>query len=84
VSYESGRVTLGSDNVLVVYSDGVTDATNSYDEPFGVDRLIAVIEANRELPSEALVDAILKAVAAHAAETPQFDDLTVVALKRTV
>ena len=69
-------------DVLVVYSDGITDATTADDEPFGEERLRSVIVDEHGAPARAIVTAIVDAVTAHAGDAPQFDDLTVLVVKR--
>ena len=83
VSYEQEKIMLEPGAVVVVYSDGITDATNTSDEAFGEERLSSLIERHRDASSARLVEVIVGAVAAHAGESPQLDDLTVVAIKRT-
>ena len=69
-------------DVLVVYSDGVPDATTEADVQFGDDALAPLIVENRDKSAGAIVETILAAVNAHAGDAPQFDDLTVVVVKR--
>jgi serine phosphatase RsbU (regulator of sigma subunit) len=83
MTYEQETVALKPGDVVVVFSDGVPDATNAADEEFTAKRLEAVLAENRDKPAAALVDAIIDAVNAHAGNAPQFDDLTVVVVKRT-
>lgn len=83
IQYERNEIELGAGAVFVIYSDGVTDATNAGNEAFGVARLVATIEASRSGSAVEIVDAIVAAVDAHAGGEPQFDDVTVVVLKRS-
>jgi sigma-B regulation protein RsbU (phosphoserine phosphatase) len=76
-------VALKPGDVLVVYSDGVTDATNENDEEFGIDRLKSSIEKHRNLPAAALIEAIFADVKMHEGKADQFDDLTIVVVRRT-
>ena len=80
--FERREVALGPGDLVVIYSDGITDATNAAQEPFGIERLIDVIERNRDKPSAALIESIFEAVGGHAGDTEQFDDLTLVVVKR--
>jgi serine phosphatase RsbU (regulator of sigma subunit) len=62
-------------DILVVYSDGVTEARNSSGEFFGEERLLAAVQASASLPANLLVKAI--AAAAHSfGGKEQDDDLT--------
>jgi phosphoserine phosphatase RsbU/P len=71
------HVTLKPGDVLVLYTDGVVEATNARDEPFDSTRLIDVVRANRHLPAGPLVGAIESAVQDFSGGLPT-DDLTVV------
>ena len=69
-------------DLLVLYSDGITEAENPAGEPFeesGLERFIAA--RGRETPAT-LAPAILLAVEAHARDSRFTDDLTVLILKR--
>jgi len=83
IEYEQQTVGMQPDDVLVIYSDGVTDATTVADEPFGEEQLQSVIVDNRAKPAQAIVRAIVSAVENHAGNADQFDDVTVVVVKRS-
>lgn len=69
-------------DVCVLYTDGFTEAMNEKDELYGEDRLIHLIEQNRNLTAKELVNLILKEVNNFVAGYPQHDDMTIVILKR--
>lgn len=81
--YEEGSVTLAPGDLLVVFSDGMTEAFNAAWEEFGEERLFACIDAHAERDPEALVDAMLAAVHAFEGDALQSDDQTVFALRYT-
>jgi sigma-B regulation protein RsbU (phosphoserine phosphatase) len=81
--YTQETLSFAPGDVLVVYSDGVTDAINTSDEPFEADRLAAVVEQHLREPASIIVDQIVQAVAAYSKGAPQIDDITVVVVKRT-
>jgi sigma-B regulation protein RsbU (phosphoserine phosphatase) len=81
VELQSVRVDLNSGDVLVLYTDGVTEAINDKDEEFGEERLLRVIAENRGLPAEEILERILDAITAFAGERPQFDDITLMVLR---
>ena len=83
VSYEQRTVTFGPGNVLVIYSDGVTEAQNEKLEQFGVERLIETVMGSRERSSADIIDAIIKAATRFAGSQPQYDDMTLVVVRRT-
>jgi len=66
--FEQGSVRLDTGDCLVLYSDGIVQATNTTGEEFGEGRLMAVVRAHAEQTMEAIRDAILKAVNAFAAD----------------
>jgi serine phosphatase RsbU (regulator of sigma subunit) len=75
------EVTLEEGDILICYTDGVTEAINGAEEPFGVPRLIEVVEANHAASAPELVTAINGALLRFT-ERPPFDDLTLVVIKR--
>ncbi len=84
------QATLGEDEVvidpgdlLVCYTDGVTEAVNAADEPFGVSRLIEVVDAVRDCAAGEVLQAITDALLAFTEGKPPFDDVTLVVIKRT-
>jgi sigma-B regulation protein RsbU (phosphoserine phosphatase) len=81
--YNQETVPLSPGDVLVIYSDGVPDAATDADEPFGDARIESLIVENRNQPAAAIVETVFDAVNTHAGNTPQFDDLTMVVVKRT-
>jgi serine phosphatase RsbU (regulator of sigma subunit) len=70
-------------DVLVCYTDGITEATNGLEEPFGVPRLVNVVQSHRERSASAIIDAIMRSLLAFTGERPPFDDITLVVVKRT-
>jgi serine phosphatase RsbU (regulator of sigma subunit)/signal transduction protein with GAF and PtsI domain len=82
IELEEKQVTMQPGDVLVMYTDGVTDAFNADEEEFGITRLSEVIQrtANRD-PSD-IIAAINSEVMAFVGDMPQFDDFTLVVLKR--
>lgn len=70
-------------DVLVMYTDGVTDALDkSGDEEFGASRLTEVVQEYGAKTAQEITDEILRAVQDFAAGAPQFDDVTLVVVKR--
>ncbi len=75
------RVQLARRDVLVMFTDGITEAMNAQDEQFGEERLIECGFAHRRLSGQALCDRIVQAVDAYRGPTPQSDDITIVAIR---
>jgi PAS domain S-box-containing protein len=83
---EERRVFLCPGDVLVFYSDGVTEAENEGGEFFGTNRLIDLLRQNSAQPAASLAQTIVTAVDAFS-RGPRSDDLTIIvvkALPRTV
>jgi sigma-B regulation protein RsbU (phosphoserine phosphatase) len=81
-TFEEDVVHLNVGDLLVVYSDGITEAVNMDDEEFGDERLTRLLVERRGESAERLTDAIINAVTLHARGMPQGDDMTVVVVKR--
>ncbi|HSQ94040.1 MAG TPA: SpoIIE family protein phosphatase, partial [Methanoregula sp.] len=79
--YEERSVSLNRGDLLVLYTDGVTEAINSREEMFSEERLRALISEQRGLPAAELVAAIQQAVALFSGDAPQFDDITIMVLR---
>ena len=80
--YERDEISLDVGDLLIIYSDGIPDATNEFDHPFGEKRLVALTQELRERPAMGILDGIIEAVQEHEGGTEQLDDLTLVVLKR--
>jgi serine phosphatase RsbU (regulator of sigma subunit) len=79
--YETGRVTLASRDVTLLYTDGVTEATNLQLEEFGQERLAELVSQKPGLSSEGLVREIQLALQEFAGGQPLADDTTIVVCK---
>jgi sigma-B regulation protein RsbU (phosphoserine phosphatase) len=79
--YDQISLPIETGDLLLLYSDGVTDARNLAGEFFGAERLTDCLQTNRHLAPDALVSAIRNAVFAFAESDHLADDLTCVALK---
>jgi sigma-B regulation protein RsbU (phosphoserine phosphatase) len=76
--YEQAEVQLQAGDLLVLFTDGVSEAENLAQEEFGED---AVIEAARScggLPPTAMIQVLMERADAFAAGAPQHDDMTLV------
>lgn len=79
--YVEESAVLGKDEVLFLYTDGISEATNLSDELFSVARLIAALEANARESAERIAEATLEAVEGFVGEAPQSDDLTLLCFR---
>lgn len=80
--FQEGGTTLNTGDVIVMFSDGVTEATNAEGEDFGEERVIKLVRSMRDRSAADIVAAIQQAVAQFAHGLPQADDITVVVAKR--
>jgi sigma-B regulation protein RsbU (phosphoserine phosphatase) len=80
--YREGRTQLRAGDVLVVYSDGVTETQNQKGEEFGTVRLQEVVAENLDLTASGIRDKIEASLSAFAQGTPAVDDITLVIVKR--
>ena len=81
--YEEGTLELAKGELLLLFTDGVTEAINGSGELFADPRLHTVAHDCAALPAASLVDSVVDAVTAFAAGAPQEDDITVLALRYT-
>ena len=82
-SFEQETVALAPGDVLVIYSDGVTEAMDSAETEFGEEKLMEIAGSHLDEPASALIERIFEAVGKHAGDHPQSDDMTMVVVKRT-
>jgi phosphoserine phosphatase RsbU/P len=82
VEYEKAEIHLGPGDLVVLYTDGITEAANPTGDEFGLDRLQAVVQKYAQEPLVALAVAIETAVEVFVDGTPFGDDRTLVMLRR--
>ncbi len=81
-AYQQDNITLNPGDFLIGYTDGVTEAINHNDEEFGMERLEQVVLANKQAAVENLAAAVEKAVIEFSPAGKQFDDITIVVVRR--
>lgn len=84
LKYDTGCVDLAKEDLIVLYTDGITEARNSADEEYGTDRLLQCIKSNLSSKPEIIVNGILSDVKSFSGKTEQFDDQTLIVIKRSV
>ncbi len=82
-SYRQAATTLAPGDLLLVFTDGVTEAANPAGEEFGEARLERILRERAGSSVESLCESIVEAVHAFEAGLPQLDDITVVAARAT-
>jgi serine phosphatase RsbU (regulator of sigma subunit) len=82
--YVSGSFELNPGDVLLVYSDGITESENSQGEEFGYTRLEEQLRGGHAGDANAVLFSVLGAVQDFAAASPLIDDMSVAVVRRTV
>ncbi|OGB62139.1 MAG: hypothetical protein A2Y94_12960 [Caldithrix sp. RBG_13_44_9] len=80
--YTEERLTLNRGDLLLLYSDGITEAMNEHEEEFGEQRLAKTVQKHISEPAESIIDHILGSVRQHSTTIPQMDDMTLLVVKR--
>ena len=81
VRYRKNELVLEPGDAIYLYTDGVTEATDLNEELYGEDRLHSILEKYKDESMEVICSEIKKDVDLFAGEAPQFDDITMLALK---
>ena len=79
--YEHETIEVRSGDVLVAYTDGVSEAQSPEGDEFGERRLAELAAAHTHLPAAELRDRIVAGVRAWVRDAPQYDDMTLVVVK---
>ncbi len=80
-AYEQAEVELQPGDLLVAFSDGITEPENSYGEEFGEERLVEVVQRARNTPPATLVEEIYRGVTDWTGSPELQDDMTVLVAK---
>jgi sigma-B regulation protein RsbU (phosphoserine phosphatase) len=80
-SYQQGTVTLMEGDVLVAYTDGISEAMNAANEEWGEERFVAAAEPNLVASAATLIDRLMVAADAFVAGAPQHDDMTLLVVR---
>ena len=80
--YDEETVQLSVGDILVIYSDGITEALNSRKQQFGEKRLLKVIQKRKNHSANEVIDAVFESVGNHILTYPQYDDMTMIVIKR--
>ncbi|STO31126.1 Phosphoserine phosphatase rsbU [Fusobacterium necrogenes] len=82
--YKQGEIQLEKGDIVIFYTDGITEAENKHKEMFGLQRLQKVIYENKNKSPKELREVILEAINKFRKDYEQTDDLTFVILKSNV
>lgn len=82
INYEVGNVFIDKDDVIVFYTDGVTEANNSEENEFGEKRLYEIIINNKHNSACSIMEEIKNSIKEFTRDTSQYDDITMIVLKK--
>ncbi len=82
ITYDEGTVRFDPGDVLLLFSDGITESVNERGEEFGVTRLLEVVTHHRHLRPTELRDRIDEALSQFVGKARPADDMTLVIVKR--
>jgi len=80
LALEEREIWLNPGDVLIAYSDGVTDAMDEQNQPYSLERLTALLSGLRNASAEEICSAIFADVYKYRGEAPAFDDITALVL----
>ncbi len=81
-SYSETSISFTDNDILLIYSDGITEAMDAAENEFGEQNVFQTVSENMHLSAAELIDKIMLNVKKHAASRPQMDDMTMVVIKR--
>jgi sigma-B regulation protein RsbU (phosphoserine phosphatase) len=76
------KVVLEPGDALVLYTDGVTDAVNERNEPFGVRRLCEIVALHHEQPAAVILERAVAVLRAHIGDSKVHDDFSLLVIKQ--
>ena len=79
--YSQANVELAAGDVLLFYTDGISEAMNSIDEEWGEERMMESVRASKHGTALEMIDELMQAADAFVAGAPQHDDMTVMVVK---
>jgi sigma-B regulation protein RsbU (phosphoserine phosphatase) len=79
--YEQETIQMESGDLLVAYTDGVTEARNAEDQEFGEATLREIIDRSSHVPAQQLSEQIVESVREWCGDVPPHDDLTLVVMR---
>jgi sigma-B regulation protein RsbU (phosphoserine phosphatase) len=82
VTYDLRSQAIGPGDILLLFTDGITESRNKDNEEFGVERLTAIIQKSRKASAFDLTRAILDGLNEFTAKADPADDRTLVVIKR--
>jgi PAS domain S-box-containing protein len=81
LEYEEHLIQFSPGDIAVFYTDGVTEAVNSKNAMYGINRLSNVVASSYRLTAEEIIDTILRDISDFSGSKEQFDDITLIVIK---
>ncbi len=81
VSVTSAERVLEPGDLIVMYTDGVTEAFNLQDQEFGEDRLVTYLQKHRNYPVQEIINGLIDEIRRFCGSAPQSDDITLVIVR---
>jgi PAS domain S-box-containing protein len=78
-----GMFPLQSGDVMVAYTDGITEAMNCANVPFGVERVCEAVRTSHGQPSNSVLEAVLRSLREHVGGQDLLDDISLLVIKPT-
>jgi sigma-B regulation protein RsbU (phosphoserine phosphatase) len=83
IAFEEKQLLLQEQDVLLLYTDGITEAQNAAGEMFGFGRLCAILHAEHSKSPQAIIEMVLREISAFTGTTALEDDVTMIVMKVT-
>jgi len=82
IDYKEESIYINKYDIILAFTDGLTDTINEYDENFSEDRLINCLNDNLNLHCSEILDKIIKELSSFQANSPMLDDVTIIIIKK--
>jgi sigma-B regulation protein RsbU (phosphoserine phosphatase) len=82
VQYKQGRIRLNPGDIVIMFSDGVSEMRNMNKDEYGLERVHKMLLENHHLSAKDFVEKLVAEVNAFQGEAPQHDDMTMLVFKR--
>ncbi|OLD63187.1 MAG: hypothetical protein AUI33_13050, partial [Ignavibacteria bacterium 13_1_40CM_2_61_4] len=83
IAYNEGEVRFSPGDVLVLFTDGVSEAMNEAGEELGEEPIEEVVKGHIDDPAQEILSAVVNRVKEHSKGTPQSDDITLIVARTT-
>jgi sigma-B regulation protein RsbU (phosphoserine phosphatase) len=80
--YETQTFELQAGDLLAIYSDGVTEANDAAEQEFSLERFVSVLKTHKDRPASEIVGQVIQEIDSFVGDAPQFDDITLMVMKR--